>query len=233
MHRILPASLGTRFVSNQDIEICSTRTHLALHIASLANSNTGIGFRQWNFNSSFVVSRLDKPIAISDDVSPWKAIGVPILLCVSFCLISVTKLWDRINHQCMCNGHTGHMIVRDSTPSWLKINQLDIVLTVTVKRECKDWIRDKVYQQHLSQWCHTSHRRSGQWVMWISMNEPRHAAFIHTSNCTTLRSDLVHKVEIMKIAYGRSWKSRRSCWIRKGEEVGVYSSRISGWIYMW
>jgi hypothetical protein len=31
----------------------------------------------------------------------------------------------------------------------------------------------------------------------------------------------------MKIAYGRSWKSRRRNWIRKDEEVGLYSGQIS------
>ena len=59
--------------------------------------------------------------------------------------------------------------------------------------------------------------------MQTRMNDNRHAAFIHASNCITLHSDLVHMVEILKIAYGTSWKSRsRSC-IRK--------VRMSGYIY--
>jgi len=29
----------------------------------------------------------DEQIVIVDDISPWKVIGVPILLCVSICLI--------------------------------------------------------------------------------------------------------------------------------------------------
>ena len=40
-------------------------------------------------------------------------------------------------------------------------------------------------------------------------NHNRDAAFIHAPNCIPLRSDLVHMVEILKIDYGRSWKSRR------------------------
>jgi len=42
------------------------------------------------------------------------------------------------------------------------------------------------------------------------MNDHHHVAFIHTSNYITLHSDLVQKVNILKIAYGRSLKSRRS-----------------------
>jgi len=54
------------------------------------------------------------------------------------------------------------------------------------------------------------------------MNDHLHAAFIQKYNCITLHSALVDTVIILKIAYGRSWKLRRRCWIRKREEVGVY-----------
>jgi hypothetical protein len=35
-------------------------------------------------------------------------------------------------------------------------------------------------------------------------------------------------VQILKIAYGTSWKSRKRSWIRTGEEVGLYKSKIGG-----
>jgi len=49
-----------------------------------------------------------------------------------------------------------------------------------------------------------------------------HAKIIPISNCITLRSDLVHMVEIFHIACGTSWKLRRRSWIRNGEEVELY-----------
>jgi len=42
---------------------------------------------------------------------------------------------------------------------------------------------------------------------------------MHVSNCITLRTDLVHMVEISEIASGMSWKVRRRSWKRNGEEV--------------
>jgi len=64
------------------------------------------------------------------------------------------------------------------------------------------------------------------------MNDNCNAAFINASNCITVRSDLVHMVENLKIPYGRLWQWRRMSWMRKGEEVWLYISKISGWIYM-
>ena len=64
------------------------------------------------------------------------------------------------------------------------------------------------------------------------MNDSDHAASIHASNCIPCSSDLVHIVKIVINAYGTSWKSRRRSWIRKVEEVRLYKSKTSGWIYM-
>jgi len=64
------------------------------------------------------------------------------------------------------------------------------------------------------------------------MNDDHHAAFDHASLCITLCTDLVHMVEILKIAYGWSWKSLRMSWMRKGEEVGLKISTTVEPIYM-
>ena len=61
----------------------------------------------------------------------------------------------------------------------------------------------------------------GQYGMGTSMNDNHHAAFIHSSNCTTLCTDLVHMIEILKIAYGRSGKLSWRSSMRNGEEVGL------------
>jgi hypothetical protein len=47
-------------------------------------------------------------------------------------------------------------------------------------------------------------------------------AFMHASYCIALGSDIVQMVEILKIAYGTTWKSKRRSWIKMGEEVGLY-----------
>jgi len=44
----------------------------------------------------------------------------------------------------------------------------------------------------------------------------------HASNCMTLPTELVHMVEIVTIAHGRSWNLRRRSWMKKGEEVRQY-----------
>jgi len=168
-----------------------------------------------------------------DHISPRRAIGLPILLPVSCFLNAVTKLWDMLIHLCLCKGHTGDTIVLDCKSSWLTITQLDFVLPVVVKCEHKNQITDKINRQNLSQWCHTSHRGSNQCVIQICMNDHHHAAFIHASHCITLCSDLVQMVKILKIAYDRLSRLRRRSWIWEGEEVGLYWTMISGWIYMW
>jgi hypothetical protein len=64
------------------------------------------------------------------------------------------------------------------------------------------------------------------------MNGRRYPALVHAANCITVHSDLLHMVEIFKIAYGTSWKSRKMGWKRKGQEVGLYMSKISYWVCM-
>ena len=64
------------------------------------------------------------------------------------------------------------------------------------------------------------------------MNDNHHAAYDDASNCITLCTDLVHMVQKLKIAYGRSWKSRRMSWMRKGEEVRLNISKTSVQICM-
>jgi hypothetical protein len=64
------------------------------------------------------------------------------------------------------------------------------------------------------------------------LNDNRHGAFIHGSNCITLPTDLVYTVQIFEIAYGRSWKSRRRSWLRNGEEVKLYLPKTNEMLYM-
>jgi len=58
------------------------------------------------------------------------------------------------------------------------------------------------------------------------MNDDRQAAFVYASNWLTLCTDMVHMGEILEIAYGRRWTSRRMNWMRKGVEVGLYISNV-------
>jgi len=161
-----------------------------------------------------------------------KVISVPILLRVSCVLVSVTKLWHMILHLCICEGHTCHAKVLDSKLSSQTTKEVDIVVPVTVQWESENYIRGKIYKQNVIQWCHVRHRRSGQWATRTCMNDNHYSAFIRASNCTTLHSDLVHMVEILKIAYCMAWKSSRTSLMRKGEEVGLYISKTSGWVYL-
>jgi len=66
-----------------------------------------------------------------------------------------------------------------------------------------------------------SHRRRGQCSIGIFLNNDRQAAFINVSNCTTLHTDLMHIAEIVEIAYGMIWKSRRRSWMMKGDKDGL------------
>jgi hypothetical protein len=60
----------------------------------------------------------------------------------------------------------------------------------------------------------------------MRINDSRNAALVHAANCITVRSDLLHMVEILKIAYGTSWKSRKTSWKKKGQEVQLYMFKI-------
>jgi hypothetical protein len=73
--------------------------------------------------------------------------------------------------------------------------------------------------------------RSGLCPIRICLNDNRYAAFTHASNCITLHTDLVHMVEIIEIAYGTSWNSRRRSWMRKGAKVEPYLPKTSEMIY--
>lgn len=64
------------------------------------------------------------------------------------------------------------------------------------------------------------------------MNEDHHAPFDHVSNSITHCTDLVHMVEMLKIASGRQWKSQTITWMRKGDEIGQYISTTLVAIYM-
>jgi len=64
------------------------------------------------------------------------------------------------------------------------------------------------------------------------MNGGCHAAFIYAANCINLGSDLRHMVEVLKIAYGTSWKSMTTSCKKNGQEVGPNKFKISGWICM-
>jgi len=86
----------------------------------------------------------------------------------------------------------------------------------------KVWISDILLFKKMSRQC----------TMPTGMNDDHHAAFIHASNWLTHHWDLVHIVLILKIGYCMSWKSRRRRWLREGEEVGLYYSKASKWIYM-
>jgi len=65
----------------------------------------------------------------------------------------------------------------------------------------------------------------------MSLNDDRHVIFIHVSTWITLCTDLVHIVEIIEIAYGTSWTSRRKSMKLKGDEVELYLPKISVIIY--
>ena len=58
------------------------------------------------------------------------------------------------------------------------------------------------------------------------MNDDHHAPYDPGSNCITRCTDFVCMVEMFKIAYGRSWKSRRISCMRRGEEVRLNISKL-------
>jgi len=195
---------------------CRTHELLPLHIASPANWHIEIGFWQWHGDSFYGSGGIDRQISIFDVISQCKAICVPILLHVSCCWMSVTKLWDMIIRLCMCKGWTHHAKVLESKSACQRANKFNFCLPISDEWESKSYNRDEMYRENSSKWCHTSHRKRGQCPIRICLNDDRDAAFIHASNCITLRTDLVHMVEIFKIAYVMSWKSMRRSWMRKG-----------------
>jgi hypothetical protein len=63
-----------------------------VHIVFQVNQHAAIGFRQRNGGGSCIARRVKRQIAIFDDASLGKVKHVPILLSVSFDLISETKI---------------------------------------------------------------------------------------------------------------------------------------------
>ena len=159
--------------------------------------------------------------------SLWNASCVTISLCVSFFLISVIKLWDMIICLCMCKGRTHHVKFLESNSHFKLAKTYGFFLHVTLNWQSESNISDEMCEQNLIEWCHTCHRESCQCARRIDLNYNPHAQFIHLSNCITLRTDVVHMVEILEIACGMSRKSRWRSWIRNGEEVELYLPKTS------
>jgi len=197
-----------------------------------ANYHIDIRFRRRDGDGTCICGRIQVQTVHFDVWSWWIASCLPILLSVSFGLISVTKLWDMIIRLCMCKGWMHHAIVLKSKSGGKTAIKFGLILQVTVKRQSKSNISDKMCWQNLGEWRHTCHSKSGQCVWRIDLNDSRHDIFIHVSNCITLLTDLVHMVEIFGISCGMSWKSRGRSWIRNGEEVKLYLPKTSEIIYL-
>jgi hypothetical protein len=80
-----------------------------------ANYHIDIGFWQTDGDGSCLWGRIEIPTVIFDIWLRWKASCLKMLQCVSFFLISVSKLWDMIIILCMCKGRTHHVNVLEST----------------------------------------------------------------------------------------------------------------------
>jgi len=198
-HTVSSALRVGQFVAYSASGACWNRQLFPVHIASSANHHIEIVFGRGNGKDSCLAGGIDRQIASFDVISHWKAICVPILLHVTFLLISMTKLWDTLLCQCMLEGRTHHANVVESTSGHKTTIKLDIFLPVTVKLDRKNWITDQIYKHNVGEWWHSSHRLSSQCSVRICLNEDSHAASIHVSNCITLRTDLVHMVEILGI----------------------------------
>jgi len=191
-------------------------------IASLVNHDIEIGFGQWHGDVFCAMEWLDSEIDIFDVISWWKAICAPILLRVSYFLISVTELWDMIIRPYTYKRRT-HCAKAEEPKSACKTTyKLHFCFAITVKWQSKSYIWEEIYWQNLNEWGHMSCRMSGSCSIWICLNDDRYTPFNHASNCITLHKDLVHMVEILETAYSSSWKLRRRSWMRKGVEVERY-----------
>jgi len=144
-HSVYLARHSARFITDSEIEACWTCRLSPLYIVSLADYHIQIGVGQRNRNGSCVPTDVNEQIAIVGGVSLRKAIRVPILLCVSFYLISVTKLWDMIICLCICKGRMGHANVLDCKLCRLMTTEHHIVMLVTVKSEYQHSIRDETH----------------------------------------------------------------------------------------
>jgi len=102
-----------------------------------ANYHIDIGFWRREGDGSCVCGRTELQTVIFDVWSLWKASYLPIVLCVCFCLISVTKLWDMIIRLCMCKGRTHNVTVLKSKSGCETAILFDFILQVTVKWQSK------------------------------------------------------------------------------------------------
>jgi len=106
-----------------------------MDIMSQVNYQIAIRFWQRNGDSSCVANGVNRQIAMFDDVSLGKPIGVPIILSISFFLNSVTKMWDLVIPLCMWMGRMGQANVLESQKHWLMTNELNMILPATIKSE--------------------------------------------------------------------------------------------------
>jgi hypothetical protein len=58
------------------------------------------------------------------------------------------------------------------------------------------------------------------------MNGSHHAALVNAAHCVTLRTNLLHMVKIVKIAYDPSWKSSKLSRKKNGQEFRLSMSKI-------
>jgi len=217
---VAPMRRIVQYVTDWAVEAYSICMLLRLHIPSTDDYHPAIEFRWTNCNGSFLVHRQDEQITIVGYISPGKVIDVPIVICVSIFLIFVTEVLNRIIRLYMCPAHMRHCKVLNSQLGWLTIILHDtIVMQLIYKLECALWIIGNMHEDNLTQSCHTTHTMRSQCITRICINDHHHVALLQSFTCITLRSDLMHMVQTMKIAYGRSWILRRSNWTRTSENV--------------
>jgi len=106
-------------------------------IASPAHHHIQIRFGRWHGDISCNSGGIMRQLGIFDVIYLWNGICLPILLCVSFFLISVTKLWDMIMRLCVWNGWTQHAESLESKSGWIMANNFNFCLPTTVQWEKK------------------------------------------------------------------------------------------------
>jgi len=103
------------------------------------------GFRRRHGDGSCVSGGIDRQRVIIDVICLWKAICLPLLLCVRFFLISVIKFWDVIIRLCLCKGRTNHVKVLESKSGDKTADTFDLHQHVTVERTSTSNIIDEIY----------------------------------------------------------------------------------------
>jgi len=134
-HNILSTGQKARFVTMEELEPCWMHTLSPLHIASRANRHIDICFGWRDGDGPSVTGGIDRQIVTFDIISIGKVIPVPILLHVSYFIISVTTLWDMIIGLWMCKGSTCHVKMPQFKSRYKTTNELDIFWPMGVKRE--------------------------------------------------------------------------------------------------